>query len=417
MRRAWLALLVMAGLAAAGCAGRPAWSEQEIARLRGLWVGALGPPPPQPSNRVADDPRAAALGQRLFFDKRFSANGQVACVTCHQPERNFQDSMTLAQGLSLSQRRTQSVIGAAYSPWLFWDGRKDSLWAQALEPLESAAEHGTDRTRYAHLIAAHYRAEYEALFGPLPPFDSYPANAGPNAGPAAQAAWQAMPAEGQNAVNQVLANAGKAIAAYERLLRPGPAPFDAYLEATLAGRPDEAAGQLSPEEVAGLRLFIGPAGCVNCHSGPLLTDNAFHNTGVPPLGTLPADPGRQLGAALVLSDEFNCLSPYSDADPQACGRLRALMVEGQAPAGAFRTPSLRNVVERAPYMHAGQFITLGEVVAHYNAAPPAALGRTELRPLALSAAEIDGLVAFLRSLSGPPAADPRWLQAPPLTSP
>jgi len=105
----------------------------------------LGPMPHDPGNRWADNPAAAALGQRLFFDGRLSGNGRVSCATCHDRENDFQDSMPLAKGMGTTNRRTMPIAGAPYSPFLFWDGRKDSLWAQALGPLESAVEHGGDR--------------------------------------------------------------------------------------------------------------------------------------------------------------------------------------------------------------------------------------------------------------------------------
>jgi len=147
---------------------RSGWSQDEIATLRGLWIGSLSALPPDPSNKVADDARALALGQKLFFDTRLSSTGKVACATCHLPHQGFQDSQPLGKGVGTTTRRTMPIAGTAYSPWLFWDGRKDSQWAQALGPLESPVEHGGSRTQYAHLIAQHHRSEYEALFGPLP---------------------------------------------------------------------------------------------------------------------------------------------------------------------------------------------------------------------------------------------------------
>ena len=101
-------------------------------------LAELEPLPRDPTNRVADDPRAADLGRRLFFDTRLSSNGRVACSTCHQPDRGFQDGTALATGVGITARRTMPIAGMARSPFLFWDGRKDSLWAQALGPLESA---------------------------------------------------------------------------------------------------------------------------------------------------------------------------------------------------------------------------------------------------------------------------------------
>jgi cytochrome c peroxidase len=168
---------------------RPQWTAEEISTLRGLWIGSLNALPPDPSNKVADDQRAVALGQKLFFDTRRSSNGKVACASCHLPARGFQDSRPLGQGIGTTTRRTMPIAGTAYSPWLFWDGRKDSQWAQALGPLESAVEHGGSRTQYAHVIDQHYRAEYEALFGALPDLSDtarYPASAGPVADPTAR---------------------------------------------------------------------------------------------------------------------------------------------------------------------------------------------------------------------------------------
>jgi cytochrome c peroxidase len=268
-----------------GSANRPpSWTEAEISLLRGLWIGSLPALPPDPSNAYADDPRAAALGERLFFDTRFSTNGEVSCATCHLPELMFTDGLPLAEGVGMTTRKTMTIIGTAYSPWQFWDGRKDSQWAQALAPLESAVEHGGSRTQYVHLIAADYRAEYEAIFGSLPDFSDrtrFPEAAGPVEDPVARAAWDSMSPADREAVTQVFVNMGKAIAAYERLVKPGPARFDRYVEALLNGDSRTAKSTLTADEAAGLRLFIGEAQCIQCHNGPLFTNNDFHNTGVP----------------------------------------------------------------------------------------------------------------------------------------
>ncbi len=418
MKSRWLWLsggLVLAGLVATtvwflGAAQTPQWSTEERTAIRSLWIGSLPPIPADPSNDYSDDPQAAALGQALFFDTRFSANGQVACGTCHLPELGFQDGQPLGHGVGTTARRTMSIIGTAYSPWLFWDGRKDSQWAQALGPLESAVEHGADRTFYVHLVAEHYRADYEAIFGQLPRLDHLPTNAGPMAEPEAAANWEAMTDPDRDSVNRVFVNMGKAIAAYERLIQPGPTRFDRYAEALLNDEPPNAG--LAGDEIAGLRLFIGRAECTRCHNGPLLTNNDFHNTGVPAAAGLPADTGRAVGATQVLADEFNCLGPYSDADAGACAELKFMASDGPELQGQFRPPSLRGVAERAPYMHAGQYATLEAVLTHYSTAPQAAIGESELERLDLTPTEIAQLVAFLKTLSGPVDADPRWLQRP-----
>ena len=133
------------------------WTDEEVAQLSSMSLRELGPAPADPTNRVADDPHAAEFGRQLFFDTRLSANGQVSCATCHIPEKEFQDGTPLAKGVGVTNRRTMPIAGMAHSPFLFWDGRKDSLWAQALGPLESPVEHGGSREQYAKVIAAHYR--------------------------------------------------------------------------------------------------------------------------------------------------------------------------------------------------------------------------------------------------------------------
>ena len=383
---------------------RPEWSAAEIDTLRGLWIGSLPALPPDPSNKVADDPRAVALGQQLFFDTRLSSNGKVACASCHLPDQGFQDGRPLAQGVGSTTRRTMPIAGTAYSPWQFWDGRKDSQWAQALGPLESPVEHGGSRTQYAHIIEQNYRAEYEALFGPLPDLSDsarFPASAGPVADQSARSAWERMPMADREAITRIYANMGKAIAAYERKIVPGPSRFDQFVAALVKGDSAGMHRALAPDEVAGLRLFIGKGQCINCHNGPLFTNNDFHNTGVPAAPGLPEDSGRARGVEQVLADEFNCLSAYSDAAPEDCGELRFAKAGDHALERQFKPPSLRNVAERAPYMHAGQFQTLRQVLEHYNRAPAAPAGHSELKPLGLSEQELAQLEAFLRSLSGP----------------
>jgi cytochrome c peroxidase len=391
------------------------WTAEEIETLRSLWIGSLQPLPPDPSNRYADDPQAAALGHKLFFDTRFSSNGLVSCGTCHIPEMIFTDGRALGVGVGVMDRKTMTIVGTAYSPWQFWDGRSDSQWAQALGPMESAVEHGGNRTQYAHLIDQYYRDDYAAIFGPPPDLSDparFPENAGPVEDPEAREAWEGMSPEDREAVNRIYANMGKAIAAYERLIMPGPSRFDAYVEALLEGDTEAMEQALNPNEVAGLRLFIGDGGCIQCHNGPLFTNNSFHNTGVPPRSGVAPDRGRLLAVKMVLEDEFNCLGPYSDAQAEDCAELRFLVDRGEELDGAFKPPTLRNVADTAPYMHAGQFGDLLAVLRHYRHAPQAATGHTELEPLPFMGPGMMQIVEFLHSLSGPLATPAEWLQAP-----
>lgn len=396
---------------------RPGWSTFDLAMIRSLWLGSLPPLPPDPSNGVADDPQAVALGHQLFFDTRLSANGQVSCATCHQPERLFTDGLPLAQAIGTTLRSTPTLVGLGYSDWFYWDGRRDSQWSQALTPLEAAVEHGATRNQLVHLLQTDeaYRAAYEAIFGPLPDLSDasrFPAKASPLGDQEAQSAWYAMRLADREIINQIYANMGKALAAYQRRIIPGPSRFDRYVEAILTADLATAETELTPDEIAGLRIFIGQGQCIRCHNGPLFTSGDFHNINVPTGDGLPLDYGRIQGVQQVFEDPFNCIGQFSDADPDQCLELNFVKTSGEELPGAFKVPTLRNIAETAPYMHAGQFATLPEVIAHYNAAQPGPLGHNELNPLGLSQTQLGQLVSFLQTLSGPLATEPDLLAPP-----
>lgn len=365
------------------------WTAAELDMLATLRIGRLGPVPADPTNAVADDHAAAKLGYRLFFDPRLSGNNAVACATCHQPERRFTDGQPKALGMGRAKRNAQSIVGSAYSPWLYWDGRRDSLWSQALTPLEDSNEHGTDRRHVVSLIAGDpdYSAAYESIFGMAPDASS------------------------AAAVDRSFANVGKVIAAYERLILPGPSRFDAYVEAVLAGDVRQQQELFTDDEVAGLRLFIGKAECTQCHNGPLLTNNEFHNTGTISFPGEPPDKGRIAGIPQVQADPFNCLGEYSDDTDRDCTELE-FVASGPQLLGAVRTPSLRNLAGTEPYMHKGQLETLHEVLGHYNEAPPAMIGHSDINPLDLNDRELRQLEAFLRTLDASLATPVEWLVRP-----
>ena len=362
-----------------------AWTERELRLLRSLWLGSLTPLSPDPSNRVADDPRAAEFGRRLFFDPQFSANGQIACANCHRPELYFTDGRAFSEGLAITGRGAPSLLGAAYSPWFYWDGRRDSQWSQALVPFEEPVEMGIDRRRVLQFIAADegYLASYQQLFGPLPSADA-----------------------GDQAISHSFARVGKVLAAYQRTLLPQYSRFDYYVESLLEEQKDpiEKPPALNGKEITGLRLFISEkTQCTRCHNGPLLSNFGFHNIGLIELkrGVRKYDFGRSKGAEQALQDPFNCLGQYSDAEPSQCGELKFIRLRGKELAGAFKVPTLRNVAETAPYMHDGRFANLHEVVEHYRQAPKRRLGHQELNPLLLTSEQVDQLVMFLKTLTGP----------------
>lgn len=399
-----MAIVAVASIAGTASAftwgGVDGWSKQELSVLSSLRLSQLAPAPVDRSNRYEDAPAAAELGKRIFFDKRFSSNGEVSCASCHDPKQQFQDGRELGRGVGTGARRTMPVAGLAYSPFLFWDGRKDSAWSQALGPLEDPAEHGGNRVAYAHVLQASYQKEYEAVFGPMPDLARLPSNAGPLGDDGQRAAWKAMNEPARQAVSRVFANMGKAIAAYEKTLHYGASRLDRYLEGVTA-RNAATYEVLTQQEKNGLRVFIGKGQCVTCHNGPLLSDQHFHNTGVPQRNPAKPDTGRRAAIAKVTRDEFNCMGPFSDAGKDDCDELRFIAQEDHSLDAAFKTPGLRNVALRAPYMHAGQKQTLSEVVDHYRKAPASAVGHSELKRIDLSDQEARDLEAFLGTLSGP----------------
>jgi len=379
------------------------WSEDDKEILKSLWIGSLPPLPETPSNKYASDPMAIDFGRKLFFDTRLSGNLRVSCATCHPANMNFADNLPLAHGMGTTTRRTMPLIGAAYYTWLFWDGRKDSLWSQALGPIESTVEHGFTRTKCASIIIEHYKKEYEEVFGALPPFSKrdLPQLAKPSLDePAALKAWVSMTREKKQAVNRIYANMGKAIASFVRTIVPTASQFDVYVEALMRNDFSTMMKTLTNEEVKGLRLFIGKAKCTNCHTGPLFTNGEFHNIGLPHRTNMPPDNGRSEAITKVLADEFNCMSVYSDAKRSDCTELRFIDTDTYKYIGAFKTPTLRNVAERAPYMHAGQIPTLRKVLEFYRDLKPEQRS-AELEHGDLNDLELQQLEAFLGTLSSP----------------
>ena len=287
-----LALGCLATLLFAAC-GKPA-SREQCAMIPGAGLtaaqcaqaGALALPaslPPARGNAHADDVQAATFGHRVFFDARFSGNLNVRCATCHQTERSFQDDAPTPPGFTLS-RNTPSIINAARLSYQFWDGRADSLWSQALIPFENPAEMNFSRLEIAHLIDSTFRTRYEPVFGTLPDFTDlqrFPASGAPGS-----PGFDGMSAADQDLINRVAANVGKAVEAYERRVAAGPSRLDAWL----AG--DKTA--LTTQEVSGLAV-AARAGCLSCHSGPMLTDERYDNLGVPDPARCRAGSGARAG--------------------------------------------------------------------------------------------------------------------------
>jgi cytochrome c peroxidase len=391
-------MLLVLAVPGAGDAGVHDWSPDEVRTLKSLWIKSIPPVPMDSSNSYGDDERAALLGKKFFFDKKFSGNAKVSCGTCHREDYAFTDDLPLAHGMGTTGRRSMTLIGSAYSPWLFWDGRKDSLWSQALGPFESTVEHGISRVFVASVVIEHYKDEYERVFGPLPPVEKLgrlPARPAAD-DPSAYKAWLKYSLEDREAVSRVYVNVGKAIAAYVRTILPGVSRFDEYVAAIVGGRTSDTESIFSEQEAEGLKIFIGKAKCTNCHLGPLFTNGDFHNLNIPVSDKMPFDAGRAEGISLVLADEFNCLGSFSDTKGKKCQQIWYMDTEGRKYNGAMKTPTLRNVVERPPYMHAGQFKTISEVLEFYRRSI-----NPEVEHRGLTDSDLIALEAFLGTLSGP----------------
>lgn len=372
---------------------------------RAFRASPLPGPPPDPTNRVADDPRAVALGRDLFFDPALSGDGSVSCGTCHQPALRFTDGLPLSRGVGIAGRHAPTLVDAAHHRWFNWDGRSDSMWGHSIRPIENPAEMAGDRTAVVRAVldAADRRAAYEAIFGPAGiDSETLPPRARPEGDPEAERAWAALSEDERFRIDRVVANLGKTFAAYQRTLSGGPTRFDDWVAAVRAGASGEEI--LTDAERRGLGLFFGRAECWECHAGPLFSDGEFHNIGIPAPDGLPRDEGRYVGARLVREDTFNAAGPHSDDPTGARAIVSRGVREDPGQWGAFRTPTLRGVGRTPPYMHDGSMPDLATVLRFYSTLEGAVQldhhRESVLTPLGLSETELADLEAFLRTLDG-----------------
>jgi cytochrome c peroxidase len=361
-----------------GCEAILGLSASDCQRVQALQLPAALPP--ALGNKYGDDEAAARLGFQLFFDSNIGTG--VSCATCHSPDLAFTDRLSVSTGKSVGTRNAFTVYNAARLSVIFWDGRADSLWSQPLFAIENPLEMGSTRLALAHLVAsdASLLPMYENTFGPMSDISQLPATGMPG-----QASFDGLTAEQQDTVDRIAANAGKALQAYLRLNTSGPAPIDAYLSGNSAAIIDLAK--------KGLSLFV-TSGCIDCHSGPMLTDQGFHDVSFPSLPNANHDPGRADALAILDVNVFNLQGPY--ADPPTTGGTFVPPPEPSNPDGAFRTPPLRNVTETGPYGHDGALVSLDDVLA-VHASP-------------LSLADQGAIIAFLQTLLGqtPPLPWSTW---------
>ncbi len=374
------------------------WDQAELALIDSLRLDHLSTPV-DASNKYYADPQAQRLGRALFHDTRLSANGTISCASCHQPTKGYADGRMLSVGSAPTKRHAPTLLGVAHGRWFYWDGRRDSLWSQALTPIETRGEMDNTRTDAVRFVLANsdYATQYAAITGERPLFEDdarFPQGAGPYSTQAGRNLWHRMDAADQALINRTFANIGKIIASFEATLQFLPSRFDAWV----AGN-----DTLRTVETAGLRLFldINKTQCLRCHNGPLFTNNGFHNIATATNAAGAHDFGRMLGLQAAMVDPFNCTGEYSDATSDQCTTLRFARRQdlNEFLDGAFKVPSLRGLTDSAPYFHDGRISTLSQAVDHYRLTQDKVGPQGEVPGIEISDTERDQLVAFLLTLS------------------
>jgi cytochrome c peroxidase len=421
------ALIAGAGCSAAGD-DHDGFSSQEWKAIQAIQPLAT-PAPLNPFNKKALDPGLVRLGQKLFVDTdmaepitvannpagKMGETGKVSCASCHDTKGYFVDTridpttgarFATSFGLGAAGKRaTPGMLNEGYYDWLGWAGRDDSLTMRGVAVATATAS----QTVLIHYIYNKYKNEYNELFPETPLPDAldpaapdaarFPtASLRPKASMAAPDGKFEMMISlaDQQLIFQFMFNMGRVYEAYSRALETHGSAFERYVK-------DSDFGALSPEAKHGLKLFIGKAACNDCHNGPALTDNLFHNVGVPqPPGVL--DTGRMADLVVTKDSIYNGAGPFSD-DPEAGKRKLATMPAiTEAMNGQYRTPTLLNIAETHPYFHTGQTRTLAEVVDHYNKGGAAAdfsgAKDIKMQPLGLTDGEKADLVVFLQTLTG-----------------
>ncbi len=437
---------------------RKALGDKDLAAV----LATLSLPDPKSPAPGSREQRLAKFGKKLFFDTRLSSNGQVSCATCHQPDKSFTDGLPTARGMGVTNRNSPTILNGAMAHWFFWDGRADSLAAQAVGPLENPNEHGLTGASLAAMIEEHYGTEYQAFFGKTVKPGRFGPTTFDNKIPVISAKLAAytlasvgpyerltdiLKAAGKKGMQpselvsktlapttapdqhlvatEVAANVGLAISTWEKLQISNKSPFDFFLK-RVAENPESSLQSLTDERtfsieaLAGLRIFTGKGNCSLCHRGALLSDQQFHNIG---LGETPRQQelpiaswlldvaGRAKGQFDVLNSEFNCQSMVWSPDnivvrrqSESCREQEFTDLENFENVGAFKTPTLRNVAMTGPYFHDGRAATIDEVLSHYDqlkAEPVIGHREESLRPLDLAPQEKQQLKIFLQTLTSP----------------
>jgi cytochrome c peroxidase len=335
------------------------------------------PPLPVPENNP-QTPEKIKLGDKLYHDKRFSADGKVSCATCHAKEKGFTDNLRVSKGFMGKQgtRNAPTVINAAYMKTQFWDGREPDLEGQSKGPPINPVEGGL-KDHKPILATIKKDKAYQKMFN------------------------QVFNVNGDDISME---HVSKAIASFERTIISGNSPFDKF---QYGG--DESA--LSASQKRGLVLFKEKGRCVSCHvieqTQALFTDNRFHNIGI---GFKKLKDKEAEVASAFLKDKHKGadvdITVLTNENMSELGRFA--VTENPTQVGAFKTSTLRNIAVTQPYMHDGSLETLEDVVDFYNNGgrvkendPVSGFQSGGIRPLDLTKDEKKDLVDFLKSLTSP----------------
>ncbi len=353
-----------------------------------------------PTNKYLNNKHAIEFGEKLFFDPNLSKSNTISCSTCHHPNLSFSDGRKKSFGTAETKRHSPTLLGVSHSKWFYWDGRRDSLWAQAITPIETKGEMNNNRASVINYVLSNEKYK-KLLFTVDSNLSGQKYNifkdASPYGNETEKQNWEKLNAEKKNTINLLFSIIGKSLAAYISTIQHEPSELDKMIERMEENK----ALKLTQNQLNGLKLFLdtNKTHCMRCHNGPLLTNHGFHNIGTGPDINNNFDYGRLFGIQAVAYDVFNCRSQFSDA-PDKCEHFMFAKKTNMSStaAGAFKVPSLRNVFVTAPYMHDGRFETLKEIVQYYNDPPDPNITPHELPPLNLTDTEIDDLVEFLKIL-------------------
>ena len=335
------------------------------------------PPVPIPADNPQTEDKIQ-LGDKLYHDARFSADGKVSCATCHAREKGFTDNLRVSKGFNglTGTRNAPTVINSAYFTSMFWDGREPDLEGQSKQPPINPVEGGLENHQPI-LQTIRDDKEYVKAFKNV--FDV-------------------------SAKNITMDHVAKAIASFERTIISGDSPFDRY---RYGG--DKTA--MNAAQIRGLDIYLNKGRCVSCHvieeTQALFTDNRFHNIGVgfKKIQDKESETAAQMLAAKRKGADVD-ITVLTQANMSELGRFA--VTENPTEVGAFKTPTLRNIAVTAPYMHDGSLQTLEDVVDFYNNGgrvnendPVSGFLSGGIRPLNLTTQEKKDLVEFMKALTSP----------------